>query len=267
MKYSIVSGEKREAQKSLTGICPNCERPTISKCGEKKNHHWAHKGKLECDTWWENETEWHRNWKAQFPVSWQEVIHKDEFTGERHIADVKTDQGWIIEFQHSYLKPEERRARNEFYKKIAWVVDGNRLKGDHQRVTSAINTGKLINQHVIKINPDACSLFKDWASLNIPVFFDFGGKRLVLLSPSTSGDFINITTFITKDHFVENFREPESQRSIEFMSFLRDFHQIVHQWNNPKQPKSLNLMHLQSSNIRRGPRINYIQKRRGKRGF
>ena len=52
--------------------------------------HWAHRGSRFCDPWWENETEWHRSWKGQFPVNWQEVVHQAE-TGEKHIADVKTE--------------------------------------------------------------------------------------------------------------------------------------------------------------------------------
>jgi hypothetical protein len=42
--------------------------------------------------------------------SWQEIVHRSD-SGEKHIADVKTDHGWVIEFQHSYLNPEERRSR------------------------------------------------------------------------------------------------------------------------------------------------------------
>jgi len=56
-----------------------------------------------CDNWWENETQWHRDWKNHFPVEWQEVVQIAE-DGEKHIADVKTSEGWVVEFQHSYLK-------------------------------------------------------------------------------------------------------------------------------------------------------------------
>jgi len=37
-------------------------------------------------------------------------VHRAE-DGEKHIADVKTYHGRVIEFQHSYLKPVERRSR------------------------------------------------------------------------------------------------------------------------------------------------------------
>ena len=52
MKYSIVNGERSEAQPGLTGLCQACDHPTVAKCGEIKIWHWAHKGKRKCDPWW-----------------------------------------------------------------------------------------------------------------------------------------------------------------------------------------------------------------------
>lgn len=266
MKYAMVNDAKSEAQKGLAGFCPNCKSPMIAKCGEKIIHHWAHKGKLECDHWWEPETEWHRTWKGYFPKDWQEVVHQDPGTGERHIADVKTSAEIVLEFQHSPIKPEERNARNEFYKRITWVVDGLRIKSDLQKVTNAFNTARPINQNLIKIAPDACSLFKEWASPNVPVFFDFGGPHLVLLLPVVGDGFLYVTTAISKEQFIGIFREPESQGAVTFMSFLGDFNQIVHQWNNPR-PLALNLRMSQPRLIRRWPRIDYYmnRKNRGRR--
>src|SRR3990167_9713877 len=122
MKYSLVHGGRSEAQPGLKGQCEICNSLTIAKCGDLKVWHWAHKGKRMCDLWWENETEWHRNWKNCFPTDWQEYIHTSE-SGERHIADVKTIKNWVIEFQYSHLNPEERQARSDFYEKLVWVVD------------------------------------------------------------------------------------------------------------------------------------------------
>ncbi|MBK8202524.1 MAG: hypothetical protein IPK68_09510 [Bdellovibrionales bacterium] len=104
MKYALVEGKREDAQPGLSGECPGCGRPVVEKCGELKISHWAHIGKRICDPWWENETEWHRTWKGHFPKQWQEFVHRAE-DGERHIADVKTDQGYIIEFQHSHIRP------------------------------------------------------------------------------------------------------------------------------------------------------------------
>lgn len=105
MKLSIVNGERREPEKGLIGSCLGCGQPMIPKCGSIKIWHWAHKSSCECDHWWENETEWHRSWKNNFPKENQEIRHKDDATGEWHIADVKTKHGHVLEFQHSFLKP------------------------------------------------------------------------------------------------------------------------------------------------------------------
>jgi competence CoiA-like predicted nuclease len=115
MKYALIGDERIEATKGAKGVCPSCGSILIAKCGDLKVNHWSHKGNRNCDQWWENETEWHRAWKGQFPDDWQEVVHKDK-NGEKHIADVKTESGWVLKFQHSYLKPEESRSRNAFYK-------------------------------------------------------------------------------------------------------------------------------------------------------
>ena len=178
MKFADVNGERREAQPGLQGMCPWCSRPMVAKCGEVKIWHWAHQGRRVCDSWWENETEWHRAWKEEFPVNWQEVIHQAE-NGEKHIADVKTDQGWVIEFQHSHIKPEERRSRDEFYSKLVWVVDGTRLKRDRVQFHNAWNYGRHVggNSRIRKIFTDECALLRKWGNSMVPIFFDFGDDQ------------------------------------------------------------------------------------------
>ena len=141
MRFALLNDERIEATKEAKGVCPCCGNDLVAKCGEVYIHHWAHKKKCN-DHWWENETEWHRNWKNQFPNEWQEIIQYDE-SGEKHIADVKTSEGWVIEFQHSYLNPEERRSRNNFYKKLIWVVDGTRRKTDAKQFQKIFDEGEF----------------------------------------------------------------------------------------------------------------------------
>ena len=120
MKLAFIDGQRWDAQPGRSGECPMCGATTIAKCGEKNIWHWAHKGNQNCDRWWKNETPRHCDWKNYFPVEWQEVVHRAD-DGEKHIADVKTDQDCVIEFQHTYIKPDERRSREECYKNIVWV--------------------------------------------------------------------------------------------------------------------------------------------------
>jgi len=175
MKYALINGKKTEATKGAKGLCRYCGSELIAKCGEIKINHWAHKGKRHCDPWWENETEWHRSWKNQFPAAWQEVRHEAE-DGEVHIADVKTESGWVIEFQHSFLNPEERRKRNAFYRKIVWVVDGLRRSTDIKQFQKMLDESRLVYKAPLILQvrfPEDCRLLREWHDESAFVFIDF----------------------------------------------------------------------------------------------
>ena len=156
----------------------------------------------------------HRIEKGQFPTEWQEVVHHDNASGEKHIADVKTANDWIIEFQHSYLNPEERRARESFYPKIVWVVDGLRRKRDKSQVQEALNNNEVIWKEplILRVRaPESCRLLVEWHHSTVPVFFDFhdptasADTKLWLLFPgkSTTGTYLSLfsrSEFIKMHH-------------------------------------------------------------------
>jgi competence protein CoiA len=175
MKYALICGKKTKATKGAIGFCQYCGSELIAKCGEVKINHWAHKGTRHCDPWWENETEWHRSWKGHFPDEWQEVVHKAD-DGEKHVADVKTEQGWTIEFQHSLIRPEERRSRDAFYPNLVWVVDGMKRVNDIKQFERALKESQVLDQSGLcrRVNsPDECRLLTEWADSTSLVLFDF----------------------------------------------------------------------------------------------
>lgn len=176
-KFALVEGERREAQRGLSGKCPLCDDAMIAKCGEVRVWHWAHRGIRTCDTWWEPETEWHRAWKNQFPKDWQERIHWSE-SGEKHIADVKTERGIVLEFQHSNLHRDERESREMFYQKMVWVVDGLRLKRDRSRFFASLTRASILKAKPLtySLPTNEGALLRDWINSHNPVFFDFGEK-------------------------------------------------------------------------------------------
>ncbi len=176
MKYSLVNGERAEAQPGLRGSCAHCQSDTIAKCGQKKIKHWAHKSKVSCDQWWENEEKWHRDWKNYFPAEWQEKVHTDFTTGEKHIADIKTDKELIIEFQHSAIHPSEIQSREAFYKNMVWVIDGTRLKRDYPRFCEGFSEIELtdVDGYFRLYFPDEC-FPESWLESSKPVYFDFQG--------------------------------------------------------------------------------------------
>ena len=206
MKYAIINGVKAEAIKGTSGTCPTCGSELVAKCGEVKVNHWAHKGNRNCDPWWENETNWHRSWKNNFPIDWQEVVHSAE-NGEKHIADVKTENGWVIEFQHSYLKPDERHSRSTFYNKLVWVVDGMRRERDKQQFQDLLKDCRVINDKPLICRifyPDECRILNEWLACNAFVLFDFNvldnfGNALWFLFPNKSESTANLMCFPRSD--------------------------------------------------------------------
>jgi competence protein CoiA len=180
MKFALVNNARVEATKGAEATCPNCGSKLIAKCGEMRMSHWAHKGERNCDPWWEPETEWHRRWKNAFSIEWQENALFDERTGEKHIADVRTADGLILEFQHSAIAQKERTSREQFYKSMAWIVDGSRLKRDRPRFLKGQsnwrNTGKA-GVYLVSF-PEECFPAL-WLDSAVPVLFDFLGTDLL----------------------------------------------------------------------------------------
>jgi competence protein CoiA len=244
MKFALVSGQRQEAQPCLSAECPTCGHPMVARCGEVKVWHWAHLGGHLCDPWWEPDTDWHRGWKDRFPIDWQEVVHHAE-NGEKHIADVKTDRGWAIEFQHSYLKSEERRSRDTFYSKLIWVVDGARRKRDRAQLLKAWNEGVPIgvNSPVRKAFSDEFMLLREWAGGNAPIFFDFREPQLLwwLFARSTGG--LVFLAPYSRASFIESHRgggTPEAAR--EFDEFMKDVPKLVADYESHRRTQSSQLL-------------------------
>ncbi|MBO0132270.1 competence protein CoiA [Agrobacterium burrii] len=178
MKFAIVEGCRREATPASRGECPGCAAGVIAKCGTKKIWHWAHSSIRSCDYSWEPEKAWHRTWKNEFPAPWQEVrcIAAD---GELHVADVKTEAGMVLEFQHSNISVVERSSREGFYGNMVWLVDGTRLKKDLPNFQETIRSAPVLKEAPLSllIHDRANQLVERWAGSKRPVFVDFGGAR------------------------------------------------------------------------------------------
>lgn len=181
MQFALIDNNRIKAEPQLQGLCCCCYKPVIAKCGTQKIWHWAHKNKTTCDNWWEAETEWHRLWKNNYQSDWQEMSLIDEKTGEKHIADIRTNNNLVIEFQHSHIDPKERTAREIFYKNMVWVVDGTRLKRDYPRflkewkLDGISEVRQTDNVGIFEIwFPEFC-FPENWLKSSVPVVFDFRG--------------------------------------------------------------------------------------------
>lgn len=204
MHIALVGGERTPPSPKLTGTCPVCGDPMLAKCGTIRVHHWAHQGVRVCDTWWERELAWHRDWKNKFPIAWHENIRFAD-DGEKHIADVRTEAGLVIEFQHSALKPEERAAREAFYGNMVWVVDGTRLVRDVPRFLEYKDILRGTGANGVYTCHAPEKLFpRNWITSSVCVFFDFGEAQSevlwCLLPFRVGGDAVVIA--LQRSHFV-----------------------------------------------------------------
>ena len=106
-------------------------------------------------------------WKDAFPPDRQELVQIDENTGEKHVADVKTPCGVVVEVQHSRISEHELRSREAFYGDMVWIVDAR----DVGRMTTSALVGVEPIAYGFKIL-DRTTLVKRWSSADRPVYFD-----------------------------------------------------------------------------------------------
>ena len=125
-------------------FCPFCNETVIAVCGEINIHHWRHDINTNCDPWKESETEWHRTWKEKFPIEWREfIITKHE---EKHIADIRTDSGLIVEFQNSSISSTTIKVRETFYENMIWLINAEIFK-DNFSIRSLVKSKLRENEH------------------------------------------------------------------------------------------------------------------------
>ncbi|MBY6164878.1 hypothetical protein KUW14_03365 [Pseudooceanicola nitratireducens] len=209
MRFAVVNDQRIEASPGAKGLCPACGAEMVAKCGDKNVWHWAHKGRLHCDHWWENETAWHRAWKSQFPIEWQEVPTRDG-TGELHIADIKRDDGLVVEFQNSPIKPAEVVTRTRFYGNIVWIINGTRRKSDlpqYREMISYHRPQRFGGVDIYTVYAHETRLLKEWGSIVPYVGFDFGDDTLCLLTNGQSE--LRYLFNIQKDKFAKMIAEKE----------------------------------------------------------
>ena len=131
MRYAI-DNKNNKIEVSSSGqlaFCEGCNSAVKGRKGFKNIAHWYHVNKNECDSWYEPITKWHLDWQNIFPVKNREVTLFDNETNIVHRADVKLDNGLVIEIQNSNIKVEEIKQREDFYGKngLIWILNGETL--------------------------------------------------------------------------------------------------------------------------------------------
>ena len=125
---------------------------------------------------------------------------------------MKTQSGVVIEFQHSFLKAEERAARESFYRTKFWVVDGRRRKRDAAQLLKCIGPCVWGRPPFILhvANHEECALLRDWNSSPVPVYFDLGNEDGTPVfwrrDPISRNDIVYLTP-VSQESFLKVHRE------------------------------------------------------------
>jgi len=156
-------------------------------------HHWAHKNDLNCDSWREPETEWHRQWKNRFPNDWQEVVKFDK-EGNKHVADVFNPKiDLVIEFQNSNIATNEILTREAFYQKMIWVVNAHKY---------------------------------DIAIMGLDDYCDYNVIKLKKLFTNERKD-ISSKTRLDKKNILNNFGNPRKEEAIEKLGKIKELEKFL----------------------------------------
>lgn len=185
MIWGISNKERIKAEPNKTAFCDICGEELIPKCGTIKMWHWAHKINSDCDSWAEHETQWHMDWKNEFPKEQQEVVIEKEIKvdlldghnrnmgfevhKQKHRADIKVND-LVIELQNSPISAKEIKERENYYNNMIWVLNGDTIaKGIEIRDKKGLITFRW------KFPP------KSWWHSNKLKFIDFSEKLSTLL--------------------------------------------------------------------------------------
>lgn len=205
MHFALLNGVRVEPEKGLDGaVCPICKQPVRARCGEVRVKHWAHKSVIDCDSWKEPETTWHREWKNLFGDLQEQMHEKD---GTRHMADVKTQDGTIVEFRHGPIDLNGKRTREAFFgEPMFWVVDCAAEQKKNRfnfNFGNAVKTNVPCDDHeIFMVDDPACVFPRSWIECKRFVFFDFGESQLWCLFPRNDTYRYGVFMRVSKADFV-----------------------------------------------------------------
>ena len=191
--------------------CPYCGAPLITKKGDVRQHHFAHKQNHVCSDTWAHSgpsgydvSPWHNEWQSLFPKENQEV--KLVLGDTKHRADVLIDRT-VVEFQHSIMPVTAFDNRNNFYfnlgYKVIWLFDLSDLFANGQ-LSYRSEEGSLVFDWK---NPKKAFNSYDIQSGCIDLFFQLSDNQdacIVRVRDVSPNGFEQFSTspFISRDDFL-----------------------------------------------------------------
>ena len=194
--------------------CPYCGAPLITKKGDIRQHHFAHKKSHICsDTWAHKDSKsggydvssWHNDWQSLFPKENQEV--KLCLGETKHRADVLIGHT-VIEFQNSVMPVKAFDDRNNFYFNLGYIVIWLFNLSDLYSGGDISYTHTEKGLSFIWMNPKKAFNNYDIQSGCIDLFFQLvndDGNCIVRVTDVSSLGFeqFSTTDFISKNEFLD----------------------------------------------------------------
>lgn len=230
MVIANVNGKRlraEEAGSGTIGLCPWTGREVKAKVGEIRQY-WAYIGGApQLPEGYENESEWHYNWK--FPVldNYCEVICGEN---NEHRADLIGNKDTVIEIQKSPIDIRIARDRTFFYRKLSnkrviWLVDAHDFWNRRLKVNFDKRDGR--NYPITWTNPRRWVV--ELAGLTISnLFLDFNTKSDKLLQMWIHDRTLK-GSFITKEDFFKRYLHENSKDE-----FRENPAKILEIWKNYK---------------------------------
>ncbi len=209
MLFAILDNSKVEPIPNTTAKCPLCGKNVLSKCGDIMVWHWAHLKGKSCDSWYEPETHWHRNWKLTFGKENCEIkIAKDS---SWHIADVYTKEKVVLELQNSPIQKKTIEQREVFYgDKMIWLINGIKFK-DNFHIKDAENEMHWWGQeHNSCKRLEGKKIFsweypkRSWEDSQRHIFIDFHDESLFWVQKGM-GTKLGEGRFVPKQKFISKY--------------------------------------------------------------
>jgi hypothetical protein len=131
-------------------------------------------------------------------------------------ADVKTESGVVLEFQHS------------FYRKMVWVVDGLRRERDQKHFFMSINGRSLLKPKPLtySVSSNESALLRDWMDSRVPVYFDFEDGTLWRLEPRSPEGKAHLSP-VTKASFLNHYLRGKGLKGVNYLSVLARIQQAA----------------------------------------
>ena len=131
--YAYVNGESihvNDYKKNGTPFCRLKHELVYVKGNEGRKSYFRHKNKGDIDD--NKMSQFHIDWQKYFKSTEVWFPKKSEQLKDRRADIVLDNCNYIVEIQHSSIKPEEVRCRREDYRKhnkeIIWIIDGENTK-------------------------------------------------------------------------------------------------------------------------------------------